>query len=291
MSLKPFPIVGLVKGQQTDVKPAMLPENAWQILENAYTFRERELKREGTQLLGILERQGISVAGLHLNLNTGQSVNLFSGLSLESTSSIVPGSINIVGSTDGTTYTDPSANGVLLATGGTGVGGTINYATGLLTIVAGGGQNITGTFSYFPHLPVMGTVQRELAALNAEQTLWFDETYAYNFNTNAFQEFIPGTTWSGSDSDFFWPCNFRGALPTTRLLFVTNFKQTDPIRYTDGATWTSFAPIIADVPQSAAQSKMFQARILIPYWGRLIALNTYKLHLSKFVLLFLYHLS
>ena len=51
MSLKPFPIVGLVKGQQTDVKPAMLPENAWQILENAYTFRERELKREGTQLL------------------------------------------------------------------------------------------------------------------------------------------------------------------------------------------------------------------------------------------------
>ena len=276
MSLKPFPIVGLDKGYQTSVKPAMLPESAWQILENAYTFRERELKREGTALLGILERQGISVAGLNLNLNTGQSVNLVSGLSLGSTASIVPGSINIIGSTDGTTYTDPVANGVLVSTGGTGTGGSINYATGLLTITAGGGEAITGTIAYYPHLPVMGTIQREQASINSEQTIWFDTTFAYVFNGTTYQEFISGTTWSGSDSDFFWACNFRGALPTTRLLFVTNFKQTDPIRYTDGATWTDFAPIIADNPPSAAQSKMFQARILIPYWGRLIALNTYE---------------
>ena len=108
--------------------------------------------------------------------------------------------------------------------------------------------------------------------MNQQQTIWFDTTYAYIWSGTQFQEFIPGTTWASTDSDFFWGFNYRGTNPQDRLFFVTNFVNTasNPIRYTDGVTWTTFVPLI-----SATQT-LFQARIIIAYYGRLLALNTWE---------------
>lgn len=258
--------------QKRNKKPFLLVDDAFQQLNNAYVWREELKKREGLQFIGRFRRTGISVAGLNLTVG---SINLISALSLESTSSIVPGSINIVGVTDGTTYTDPLANGILVATGGTGTGGSINYATGLLTITAGAGQNITGTFSYYPELPAMGIWVREIAGVNDEETVWFDTKYAYKVVGGDFQEFLtPSVTWDGTDSDFFLATNYRGVTADIRLFFVTNFVRSagSPMRYTDGTTWTTFQPRL----DSGSTTFLFTARILIPYYGRLIALNTYE---------------
>jgi hypothetical protein len=286
MTLQSFPIVGLTKGLQTNVKPAMLPDQAWSLLYNAYTYRERELKREGRKLLGRLRRMltdqslGTTSAGTTFTLT-----DIFTTLSIpELQAEMEVGSLVItVGAPDTATFTD-NGNGTFTVTGsGVSAGSYINYTSGKLVLnftSLTGGATVTANFNYFPTLPVMGIPSRDLPTINDEQTIWFDQTYAYIWNGSGFQEFIPGTTWTGSNSNFFWPYNYRGANAYTRLFFVTNnnigSSTYDPIRYTDGVTWTDFQPIILDNPPSAAQSLLYQCLIIIAYYGRLLAFNTWE---------------
>src|SRR5208337_1573595 len=155
-----------------------------------------------------------------------------------------------VGAPDTATFTD-QGNGNFTVTGaGVQVGSFVNYATGKVVLqftALGGGATITANITYFPTLPVMGITLRDLAFINDYQTIWFDTKYAYIWNGTDFQEFIPGTTWNGTNSDFFWSTNYRGVNPQDRLFFTTNFVNDtlDPIRYTDGNTWTDFTPVLA----------------------------------------------
>jgi hypothetical protein len=139
--------------------------------------------------------------------------------------------------------------------------GIINYLTGdvVLTHTAGAGVATISTFGYFPGLPVMGIWQRELSAINDEQTLFWDTKYVYEFTGSSFVEFLPTVTWNGTDSDFFWGTNFRGTLASTRLFFVTNFVNdaTNPMRYTDGITWTTFVPVVSEAITGDASSRTF----------------------------------
>ncbi len=162
--------------------------------------------------------------------------------------------------------------------------GTINYTTGNVSIThtAGVGVATTLAFNYYPGLPVMGILRRDIPTIGIDATIFFDTVYAYIFN-DGFQEFIPGFVWTGTNTDFFWAANYQGATPDVRYFFVTNNNITfnaalpyDPIRYYDGNTWIDFQPILADNPPSAAQTKLWQALILIPYYGRLLALNTWE---------------
>ena len=261
-------------GLTQDRKPALLANEAYSELQNAYVFRERTKKRDGEVPMGRLQRS-VTVTTVTLNLNGGQSVNLKTALSLESTASIVPGTISLTGSVDGTLYRDPAANGILTATGGTGTGGTINYVTGLLTITAGGGETVSGTIQYYPTLPVMGILKRDVETFGIDSTVFFDTKYAYQY-VNGFQELVPGTTWTGTNTDFFWAANYQGATPNLRYFFETNNNIDitaglyDPIRYYNNTTWTNLEPLVT------ATVTLWQALILIPYYGRLLALNTWE---------------
>ena len=142
----PLKITGMETGLVQEREEFLLPDDAYPTLQNAYVWRERILRKKGYQLLGRLQRS-VDVVAKEL---AGGAINLITALSLETTATIVPGSINLVGSVDGTTYTDPAMDGTLLATGGTGTGGTINYVTGVLTIITGAGETLTGTIQYYP---------------------------------------------------------------------------------------------------------------------------------------------
>jgi hypothetical protein len=280
MSLQSFPIVGLTKGLKNDVKSAMLPDQAWAVLENSYTFRERELKREGKKFLGRLRRAfvGQSLGTTPAGPPPTITLNIFALSSItEPQAEIQSGSLVItVGAPDTATFTD-LGNGTFAVTGdGVAAGSFINYITGVVVLnftTLTGGSAITATFGYFPTLPVMGIPQREIPAINDEQTIWFDTKYAYSWNGVNFQEFIPGTTWAGTDADLFWSINYRGSSSAIRLLFTTNDSLLNPIRYTDGVTWTDFAPLLTDIN---THTSLFQCLMLIPYYGRLLALNTWE---------------
>jgi len=283
-SLQPFVIAGSDIGLKEDIKPYLLPEKAFSSLDNAYVWRERVRKREGFEFVGRLRRSLTAVVAtpIDLVLASPNSFNLFTLLGLlatEPNACVQPGTalspITII--IGAQTLTDATGTGVLtIAPAGNITGATINYATGIITLVFTVGalaQPVTITMNYFPSFPVMGIWQRDQVGINDEETLFFDQKYCYSFNGTTFNEYIPGTTWDGSDSDFFWVANYRGSDASFRLFFVTNFVNdaANPMRYTDGLTWTDFTPQINNTP-----TYLLQARILIPYYGRLLALNTWE---------------
>lgn len=278
-SLTPLVIAGSDIGLKTDVKPFMNADKAFTVLNNAYVWRERTRKRQGLVRLGRLRRFITMQAQDDTDGTATYTIaDLLAAVRTnEPNAQVADGTITIdAGNANQTIYTIQS-NGTIITTSGPYTAtGVINFNTGAITLTftntPTAGLTVAVSYHYFPLLPVMGIYQREQAQINDEQTIWFDTEYAYIYNGSAFDEFLPGTAWAGSDSDFFWCCNYRGSTPQSRLFFATNFvpNAANPMRYTDSVTWTDFAPLVS------ATDTLFQARVLIPYYGRLLALNVYE---------------
>lgn len=223
------------KGQNDYFAAFNIDNDAFPTLYNFYSWRGRVKKKRGTSFLARLQRQLQSAAVpnqyqvstiVTLSGAGAGSVNLISKYSLGSTASIVPGSINF---TDGTnTYTEPATpDGTI--TGSPGGSGTINYSTGALTITGGAaGANVTGTFSYYPGLPVMGLRDFSYsgASLQYPVPLAFDTVYSYQlneanpsatffYNVNFYKNSQNPFVWSGQDYQLFWTTNYQSALWAT----------------------------------------------------------------------------
>ena len=203
--------------------------------------------------------------------------NLYTKLSItpETYAQISPGSVSISIATLATPFVDQGTGILTNATAGN--SGTINYLTGSVTLITtvGAGHATTVTMTYFPMLPAMGILKRDVATVGIDSTIFFDTKYAYQY-VNGFQELVPGTTWTGTNTDFFWAANYQGATPDLRYFFETNnnidIPNTlyDPIRYYNNSVWTNLQPLLT------ATTTLWQALILIPYYGRLLALNTWE---------------
>jgi len=270
----PLKITGNETGLVQSREEFLLPNDAYPTLENAYVWRERIKRKQGYQLLGRLRRVLTAQALGNTDGAGNFSGNLIAILSLEANATIEPGSVTVYVGAQTFTESTP-ANGTL--TNGAGGTGTINYATTALTINTNpnlAGIAVTIDFNYFPALPVMGLRSRELNNINNEQLIAFDQVYAYKFSSG-WQEFIVGTTWTGSDSDFFWTTNYwvTPAPNNSKLFWATNFSGTggDPIRYTDSSVWIDFAPTI-----DAAGNVLAQCLAMLPFRGRMVVFNTYE---------------
>ena len=257
MSFLPVLISSFNSGLTKDKKPFLLIDDAFQQIKNAYTWRGSVKKREGVKLVGRL-RRCITPAVTLTNQASGTTysvTNIFADLAFglnatEPNAEIEPGGVTVT--VGALVFTDDSSDGVLVEASALGTG-TINYATGELNLAFSpgiGATNVDVTFCYFPSLPAMGISKRELASVNVEQTAWFDTKYVYSYDGNDFS--VPSTTtWSGSDSDFFWTENYRGVTPDVRVFFATNnaapaLSANNRIRHTtDLSTWTAFEPAVA----------------------------------------------
>ena len=287
--LQPNIIAGYNQGGLIrDKKPFLLPNQAFARLNNAYVWRDRVRKREGLQLLGRLRRtlsaqsqtdaDGTDTYTIADLLTAQRATQPNAELQLESVVlTIDPGGANETEFTDdglgGWTRTAGTAYDIVSPSTSADPS-TINYVTGAIVLTwTGGGTppnltNVEAAYAYYPSLPVMGIWQQELAAINDERTVFWDTRYNYIYTGGDFQQ-LTADTWAGTDSDFFWATNYRGTQPYDRLFFATNFLQTDPMRYFD-TVWNTFAPLVA------AADTLYQARVLLPYYGRLIALNVWE---------------
>jgi hypothetical protein len=188
---------------------------------------------------------------------------------------IEAGSVQINIATLATPFVDQGNGTLTNATAGN--SGTINYMTGsvTLTTTVGAGHATTVSFNYFPALPVMGILKRDMTTVGIDATVFFDTVYAYQY-VSGFQELVAGETWTGTNTDFFWAANYQGATANLRYFFVTNNNidiaglSYDPIRYFNNSAWTDLQPLLTST------TKLWQALILIPYYGRLLALNTWE---------------
>lgn len=238
-------IVGPVnRGLRTDRTPFVIDNDSFPTLQNAYQWRGRVKRKRGTSTLGRLTRfidSSPTYGSFLIMLNGSGNGNILNSFHLQTNGSIVPG-VTFIDETTLVVYTDPLKDGTLSPSG------TINYATGDITIVASAGHNLLASFSYYPDLPVMGLEDLSLVSTQFPGTLAFDTTYSYNINTSSpFNIYdvsfyknpitnanTPGyirkpsgswtpTTWNGQNYQQFWATNYQGAL------WATNGIDTDPV--------------------------------------------------------------
>ena len=244
------------KGLRTDRTPFVIDNDNFPTLINAYQWRGRIKRKRGTKFLGRLTR-GLVLQNVG-NVPVGGmiSIDLKMVLGLETTASIVPGSISFnVGSFNIIEVTP--INGQLKQNFGAGsILGAINYSTGLLTYTANpllAGTAMTITFSYYPNLPVMGLEDFSPIPTQDPGTIAFDTTYSYNISTAdpfpiwdvSFYKnpassgtFVQkttwtSTTWNGKDYQQFWTVNYEGAL------WATNGVD---VKFTGATIGMQFAP-------------------------------------------------
>jgi len=265
-------VVGPVnKGLKNDRLPFVIDNDSFPSLINAYQWRGRIKRKRGTSLLNRLQRFWNS---LSTSYNTGATTitlgndglgngigNLFTGFTgftFQPNASIVPSTVTINDETAAVTYTDPTANGILV---GTPAGsGTINYVTGAILITGAAGDVIDANFVYYPDLPVMGLEDFVILFSAFPDTIAFDTTYSYNIVTTApygiydvsfyknpptgtypgyvAKTVVTPTDWNGQDYQQFWTTNYQGSLWATNGIDVPFTFQNIGMQYAPKASIT-----------------------------------------------------
>jgi len=277
-----FLIAPMNSGLQKDAEPWMIPDDAFERLENAYVFRGKVRKRFGSTFTGYgygssTEEQLFS--RLRIAIPGGAAVGTTDGSG--DANGTVPGAIFKVGQmfsigTEIYTVSVTGTPGTMLRQSGAATTYTYNTTTGAFVFA---GATINTQIYFYPAEPVMGLTQFESNTLNDRPTIAFDTQYAYEYSGGSWG--FTGPTlpkrWDGDNSNFFWSVNWRGANSDDNLLFTSNYHATvptaaatdDPIRYYDGSTWTDFTE-----KTIVGGNQIFTAKIIIPFKDRLVLLST-----------------
>lgn len=279
MAFDRFLIAPFSDGWRTDLKPWLIPDQAFQQLNNAYVFRGRVRKRFGSKLMGF-------------GSSSTQTAQLFSRLRIN------------VGTTDGSGDDSGTVPGAKFA-----IGQMFSIGDAIYTVVATGtpaamlstdSNTIIASFNttngafvftnapatediwFYPSEPVMGLTQYEGAPINNWPAYAFDTQFAYVFAGGFWQRSGTGVTpiWHGTNDQYYWATNWQGLFPGQDYMFVTNFNATigtpgvsdDPIWYFDGTTWAEFNDDYTIV--NNAGDFVYTARIILPFKNRLVMLNT-----------------
>lgn len=267
-------------GLQTDVKPWLIPEDAFSSLENAYVFRGRIVKRFGSTLTSdnsSSELSAIQQLSGRLRMIVGTtdgSGNLSSSVFLDGNAATIKYTDSPLGtmfSIGDDLFTVYQVSGDMYKSSGDATVYTFNTVTGDFIF---NGANANTLVYYYPTLPVMGIINNETIFINDEPTYCFDTLFSYQFANGGWERF-GNSYWTGSNSDFFWGSVWRGLNANEIRLFVTNFKfagsatGTDPMRYLIGTGWNDFQPVFS----STTGDTIIQARIILPFQDRLLLMN------------------
>ena len=273
MAYDRFLIAPIAHGLQTDLKPFLIPDDAFAQLSNAYIFRGRVKKRFGSTTGSTDELVNHGRLAINISTITGTSGTF---------SVTVPGNVFKVGQqfvigTEIFTVTVAGTPGVMLTTG-TSTVHTYNTTNGALVITgAPAGQQVY----FYPAEPVMGIALYENGPLNNQPTFVFDTQYVYQYNGTQWLAFGPSVTpfatyWQGGNDAYFWDCTWQGVTPGLTAFFTTNFNATigtpgatDDTMWVYNGTWNAFTPQFL-----TAGNKVISARIIVSFKNRLLLLNT-----------------
>lgn len=287
MAFERFLIAPFNSGLQKDLRPWLIPEDAFEKLINAYVFRGRIRKRFGSVLTGFGWSSAVQ-APLFSRLRVQVGTTDAGGNLLGVAPGLFPvfkiGQAFSIGNEIFTVYINAPGNQTMLATNGT--ANTFSITTGVFNFV--GATALTPVF-YYPGDPVMGITIYESGTYNNQPTYAFDIQFAYVFVNGAWQR--SGTAiWHGTDLNFFWTTNWQGTTTSTTsppVLFVSNFNATvgipaatdDPIWIFNGTSWTPLTGANAfyfrpngGAPQTGPYVKT--ARIIAVFKNRLLLFDT-----------------
>lgn len=250
-------------GFQSNVKPWLLPDNAFSSLENLYVFRGRVRKRFGsvwmgtTQLSSRLKVYSGTTNGSGAISGTADGAVFAIGQMFSCGSDIF--TVNATGTPATLLSTNPAATM------------TYNTTTGAFSLT---GSQITTELFFYPATPVMGIYEYFVPATPEYATIAFDTQFSYLFNNTTYEwfEISGGTdTWTGTDANFFWGINYQGSNPNVNEFWVTNNNPNDGIRYYDfgTATWTTPTLTINN-----SGDTVLTCLLMVQFQNRLLLFNT-----------------
>lgn len=253
------------KGLKLDREPFVIDNDSFPTLQNAYQWRGRVKRKRGTSLLNRLQRyintnsiSYIPATNSTITLSSTGQGNLLTGFGLQPNGSIIPGSVTITDTMSAAVYTDPSMDGTLSPSG------TINYATGEITILASANDPVRAVFRYYPALPVMGLEDLNLSAVQFPGNLAFDTTYAYNIvssspytiydvsfyknpATGTYPSYVQKTNptplkWNGQNYQQFWAVDYENALWATNGINIPFVGTNVGMQFKPIVTTTTILP-------------------------------------------------
>lgn len=282
MAFDRFLIAPFQSGLNTATKPWLIPEDAFDYLQNAYVFRGRVRKRFGSSWMST------SQLNTRLRINLGNNTNAAMNLPANTTAhtpQLAIGQMFSLGNDIFTVHqlgpgvaTYSTSNTVTAVIDSVATPNTVTFTAGAVAPVY-----------WYPALPVMGITQYEINAVNNHPTYAFDTQFAYLYSGGAWAR--SGTAqWNGNDLNYFWATNWQ-SIAGSIVLFVTNFNGVvgaatpptagDPIWSFDGTNWTAATGGTANAfyfrPNGGAVNTgpyVSTARIIVPFKNRLVLLNT-----------------
>lgn len=274
MASQRFLIAPFTSGLETEVRPWLLPEDAFEELNNMYVFRGRVRKRFGSQLMS---DDGAAVDPTIAQLNSRLRIDVGTTDGNGDLAGTVPGAVFKVGQmfSIGTEIFTVNVTGTPAVMLTTGAATTHTYNTTTGAFVFAGAAATTIVF-FYPAESVMGITEFETNIINDEPTFAFDTQFAYEFTGGGWDRLgaAPGL-WTGDNSDFFWATTYQGATADLTLLFVSNFQfgatltGSDPVKFWNNAVWTDFQPQFT----ATVTDTILTARVLIGFKDRLLYLN------------------
>src|SRR6185503_3728609 len=281
MAFDRFFIGPLQTGLQKNLRPFLISDDAFDLLQNAYVFRGRVRKRFGQRLMGTGWSSAVTeplFSRLRINLGNTNGSGNFSGT--------VPGAIFKVGQEFSIgdeifTVYQTGTPAVMLDTGAATVK-TYNTSNG--AVVINGAAANTPVY-FYPGEPVMGLCNYQNGPINNQPSYGFDTQFAYLFTGGSWQR--SGTVLlHGNNLNFVETCNYRNVSPGgSPSLFITNYHVVnpngagsatdDPIWYTqNGSTWTTAKFYFAPTGTPASGPFVVTSRLIISFKNRLLLLST-----------------
>ncbi len=266
MAFQKFLIAPFNSGLVNNVKPFLIPDDAFEALDNAYVYRGRTRKRFGSYLMNTGHAVGVQQLYSRLRIDLGDTGASPSTHNLPAgANQLALGQMFSIGDAIFTVY-QLGAGVATYSTSGS-ISATIDSTVSPNTVTFTGVG--TGNAVYwYPARPVMGIFNFENEDVNAEETFAFDTTFAYTFDGTGWER-LGTAAWTGTDSQFFWGLNYRSSVAYQTFFFVVNYNAADLIKYWDGSAWNNLQPAI-----NAGGDTLDSARLIVSFKDRFIALNT-----------------
>jgi hypothetical protein len=253
------------KGLRNDVTAFVIDNNSFPTLLNAYQWRGRVKRKRGTELLGRGTRYFSSTS---ISYNTGTTtvtldvdgianILVNGSWDLGTNATLIPGTVTITIGLN--IYTDPAMDGTLSPSG------TINYASGEITILTEANNAASVVFRYYPNLPSMGFEDLNLRPTVSPGNIAFDTTYSYNvssafpylnYDVSFYKNPASSGTytqktnptpvnWNGQNYQQFYTTNYQNAFWATNGLTVPFNVGSVGMQYKEIVTVTVLTPTTA----------------------------------------------
>lgn len=266
-------IVPYETGKQDNVKPFLIPDDAFEYISNAIVFRSRVIKRPGMQVMNTSVPLAAQQLHTRLGINIGNMV-LGNFVGIVPLGTVLKVGVNFSVGNDIYTVTTAGLQ-PMLSTSATGAG-TFDTATGVVTI-ADVNQQATAVY-FYPTEPVQHDATYDQPTVNDDRYIFFDTRFAYEFLNGRFERLdvealgnVGASVWAVNNGQFYKTVSYRGVTANNYYLFVLTDSTSDNGRYFDGTQWFYFTPTISmgNFIKNGRGIAQFKGRLIIfgPYEG------------------------